>query len=188
LPAPTVERLKARGDYLDGNEMQRLGLFAKVRAVLYPKDGSVWRWPQATAIEANSQCVSVRFITGRVGCYQIAWKQAGIVWRPYLQCEYCNKPRVKLFASLGCFACRECIRAKYTSNQIGNEKRRRLKRKALLAECNVHHDCGGIVRKPRLMWRRSFRRIRYQIDQIERQLSTQWRRSHSRLTWRVLPR
>jgi hypothetical protein len=183
---PVIETLQARGDLLDAAEFRRQGLLDNRRNILRPGIGP-WRWSQAIEIEASRQCLTVRFRNDRLGCYPIIWKQAGIHWRPHLQCNCCGVPRKRLYSALGTYACRLCIGARYRVKLIGNEMRVRNKRTALLAQLGMHHDCGGVVRKPKWMRRHTFQRIRYEVEQIEHRLSTRWRRSHSRLTWRITP-
>ena len=186
ISRPTVEALQARGDYLSGNEMQRLGLLTNAGNVLCPGKG-IWRWPQATKIEACAQCLSVHYISGRRGSIPILWKRAGIVLRPYLICEFCSKPRGKLYAGLGTYGCRRCIGARYSIELLNNQKRVRRKQQRLLAELGVHHNVGGVIRRPSGMWRRRFRRIRNEYEQAQSKLCPHGRYSKTshKITWRI---
>jgi hypothetical protein len=184
---PTVESLQRNGDYLDPVELRRLQLLTTNRRVTAE---ACWRWRTIQTLVCEPQCLIVQFRnTSQVGYYQIAWMPVcgrGGITR-WIVCPDCNTRRARLYKALGGYSCAACIGAKYTSHQIANEKRRKLKRKALLAVLNVHHDLGGIVRKPRGMWRRRFRRIRNAIEHAEAQLGARFRRTHTRLQWRIGP-
>ena len=93
---------------------------------------------------------------------------------PVLLCNFCGRGAIRLFARYGGYACRQCHRAPYAlqqTNQIGCKR---------LAACKLRLELSSLPNineplppKPKWTRRRTYQRIRNEIQSLEAKAKTQ---------------
>jgi hypothetical protein len=111
----------------------------------------------------------------RVQCFRIRWARTGFGHhRPILLCNSCGRGAIRLFFRYGTYACRHCHRALYAS-----QKNNQLGRKRLAAAKLRLVELGGLPDinepfppKPKWTRRRTYQRIRNEIQALEADAKT----------------
>ena len=90
--------------------------------------------------------------------------------RPILVCNHCRGGAIRLFGHCGAYACRFCHRAQYLSQKQKTASRKRLAATKLRLKLRGWPDIREpMPSKPKWTRRRTYQRIRHQIQALEAQ-------------------
>ena len=163
-----VEELAS--DCIDVRELNRKGLLKERTVTFRP----LLRWPQVAKIRADRYVIELNF------CNQVTSQSIGLSWtpchfgsyRPWMFCPHCRKRVARLFKGMGGYFCRACVGNPPYESQLRNDMAR-----IYLRAYRLREQIGGgrpvidpIRERPYRMWRKTYDRIRAEIEGLERLL------------------
>jgi hypothetical protein len=132
------------------------------------------KYPDVAYLRLSTFCLEIMGRNGYVQRFGIAWIPTHFGRRrAILVCGSCSCGAVRLFAHYGTYACRHCHRAQYASHKRQKHGRRPL------AAAKLRLRLGGlpsttepIPPKPKWTRRRTYQRIRNEIQALEAKAKT----------------
>jgi len=164
----TVEELAT--DCLDVGKLYRKGLLQGRTVTLRP----LLRWPQVATMRADRYVLEVNFCNIVTPQYvHLSWTFCHFgSYRPWMLCPHCQKRVARLFMGMGGFFCRICVGNPPYESQLRNNKAR-----IYLRAYRLRQRIGGghpvrdpIPERPYRMWRKTYHRIRTEIERLEHSL------------------
>ena len=164
----TVEELSA--DCIDVRELNRAGLL-KDRSVTFRP---MLRWPKVVTMRADRYVIQVNFCNLVMPQYiHISWTPCHFgSYRPWMLCPHCRKRVARLFKGMGGYFCRACVGDPPYESQLRNDMAR-----LYLRAYRLRERIGGgrpvidpIRERPYRMWRKTYDRIRAEVELLEQQL------------------
>jgi len=130
---------------------------------------SPFRYPQIRHLRLSYRSIEIVDHHDRSQVFGIQWIPTYFgKHRAIFVCSTCRCGALRLFAHHGTYACRHCHRAQYLSQKQKTASRKRL------AACKLRLELGGspdihelIPSRPKWTRRRTYQRIRHQIQALE---------------------
>jgi hypothetical protein len=151
-------------DCIDVRELKRKGLLKERTVTLRP----LLRWPQVETMRADRYVIEVNL------CYPLTQyiRLSCGSDRPWMHCPHCNRRVARLFKGLSGYFCRACVGNPPYEGQLRNDMAR-----VYLQAYRLRQRIGGgrpgtdpIRERPYRMWRKTYDRIRAEVEQLERSL------------------
>ena len=128
-----------------------------------------FRYPQIRHLRLSYRSIEIVDHHDRSQVFGIQWIPTYFgKARAIIVCSTCRCGALRLFAHHGTYACRHCHRAQYLSQKQKTASRKRL------AACKLRLELGGspdihelIPSRPKWTRRRTYQRIRHQIQALE---------------------
>jgi hypothetical protein len=163
----TVEELAT--DCIDVRELNRKGLLRERTVTFRP----LLRWPDVTTMRADRYLIEVNLRYPLTQYIRLSWTPCHFGGsRPWMLCPCCQKRIARVFMGLGGYFCRACVGNPPYESQLRNNKAR-----AYLKAYRLRQQLGGsrpvvhpIPERPYRMWRKTYERIRAEIERLERTL------------------
>ncbi|HXB76347.1 MAG TPA: hypothetical protein VNX23_02865 [Bradyrhizobium sp.] len=164
----TVEELSV--DCLDIRELHRAGYLDRRYAPRWP----VFKWPGIDQIRFDRYLIHIELVN------QVTPQNIRVTWtpcnfggtRPWMHCPHCNRRLARLFKGLAGYFCRDCVGNPPYESQLRNDMAR-----IYLRAYRLRERIGGgrpvidpIRERPYRMWRKTYDRIRAEIEGLERLL------------------
>jgi hypothetical protein len=164
----TVEQLAV--DCIDVRELCRAGLL-KDRSVTFRP---LLRWPKVVTMRADRYVIQINFQNLVMPQYiHVTW--TGCFYggaRAWVLCPHCRKRVARLFKGMGGYFCRACVGNPPYESQLRNDMAR-----LYLRAYRLRERIGGgrpvidpIRERPYRIWRKTYDRIRAEIELLEQQL------------------
>jgi hypothetical protein len=169
-PRPTIERMWA----ININDLRHV--IPRYADGICEPDTFGLKYPQIARLRLSTFRLEVIDHFGRVQLFPIKWARTGFGrHRPILLCNSCGRGVIRLFFRYGTYACRHCHKALYASqknNQIG--RKRLAAAKLRLVELGGLPDINEpFPPKPKWTRRKTYQRIRNEIQALEAKAKTQ---------------
>jgi hypothetical protein len=166
-PRPTVELMPA----ICIHDLRHI--IPRYRGQVIQPDVSL-RYPGLAHLRLSASCLEVVGQNGYVQRFPIAWIRTGFGnHRPILVCSSCRVGAIRLFSKYGSYACRHCHRALYASQKYNQVGRKRLQASKLRLQLGGFPDIrDSIPAKPKWTRRRTYQRIRNEIQALEAKAKT----------------
>jgi hypothetical protein len=164
----TVEELAHNS--IDVRDLNRKGLL-KDRIVTFRP---MLRWPEVKSVRADRYEIQVNFWNIVTPQYiDLSWTPCHFgSERPWMRCPNCRKRVARLFEGMGGYFCRACVGNPVYESQLRNAKAR-----LYLRAYRLRERIGGgrpvidpIRERPYRMWRKTYDRIRAEVELLEHQL------------------
>jgi len=164
----TVEELAA--DCIDVRELNRKGLLKERTLTFRP----LLRWPQVAKMRADRYVIEVNFRNLVTPQYvPLSWTPCHFGnYRPWMLCPHCRRRVARLFFAGPGYFCRACIGHPPYESQLRNDMAR-----VYLRVYRLRQQIGGgrpvidpIRERPYRMWRKTYHRIRTEIERLEHSL------------------
>jgi hypothetical protein len=164
----TVEELAT--DCIDVRELHRSGYLIRRYAPRWPE----FRWLGIERIRFDYYLINIEL------CNQVTPQRIRITWtrchfggsRPWMHCLHCDRRVARLFKGLSGYFCRACVGNPPYESQLRNDMAR-----LYLRVYRLRERIGGgrpvvdpIRERPYRMWRKTYDRIRAEVEQLERSL------------------
>jgi hypothetical protein len=163
-PRPTIELMPA----ININELRRV--IPRYHGQVYDPDISL-KYPDLAYLRLSVSTLEIMGRNGHVQRFRIEWIRTGFGrHRPLLVCSSCAGGAIRLFGHYGSYACRFCHRAQYLSQKQKAASRKRLTAAKLRLKLGGWPDTREpIPSKPKWTRRRTYQRIRKEIEALETQ-------------------
>jgi hypothetical protein len=166
----TIEKLAA--ECIDVRELRRAGLLNHRHVPRWPG----LRWPGIERISIDRGLIQIELVNQTIPQnIQVSWTRCNFGGtRPWMHCPHphCNRRVARLYEGLSGYYCRECVGNPPYESQLRNKKAR-----AYLQAYRLRQQLGGsrpvrdpIPERPYRMWRKTYERIRAEIERLERTL------------------
>jgi hypothetical protein len=161
----TIEKLAI--DCIDVRELRRAGLLDRPTVSRWPE----FRWPKIESIRMDRYLIHIELRN------QVTPQLIHITWthchfggrRPWIHCPHCEKRVARLFKGLAGYFCRECV-----GNPIYESQARNRMARIYLKVYRLRERIGGgrpvmdpIPARPYRMWRKTYERIKAEIERLE---------------------
>jgi hypothetical protein len=177
-PRPIVELMPA----ININELRHV--IPRYQGQVNEPDVSL-KYPDLVYLRLSASTLEIMGRNGYVQRFGIAWIPTYFgKHRAIFVCSTCRGGTIRLFGRYGSYACRHCHRALYASQKHNQDGRKRLAACKLRLELSSLPDIKEpLPPKPKWTRRRTYRRIRTEIQSLEAKTNT--RRFRKPLSLRV---
>jgi len=167
-PRPTIELMPA----ININELSRV--IPRYHGEIYEADIFGLKYPGIARLHLSTFALEITYYSGHFQRFHIRWAKTYFGrHRPILLCNCCGRSVIRLFFRYGTYACRHCHKAVYASQKSNQIARKRLQASKLRLDLGGLPDINEpFPPKPKWTRRRTYQRIRNEIQALEAKAKT----------------